>query len=41
MEVALTSSAKSEWKKALDNEYSSLMEHKTWDLGKASEVGIS
>ena len=37
MEEALSSSAKSEWKKALDNEYSSLMEHKIWDLVKAPE----
>ena len=37
MEEALNSSAKSEWKKALDNEYSSLIEHKTWDLVKAPE----
>ena len=34
---ALSSSAKSEWKKALDNEYSSRMEHKTWDLVTAPE----
>ena len=37
IEEALNSSAKSERKKALDNEYSSLMEHKTWDLLKAPE----
>ena len=37
MEEALSSSAKSEWKKVPDNEYSSLMEHKTWELVKAHE----
>ena len=37
VEEALSSSAKSEWKKALDSKYSSLMEHKTWDLVKAPE----
>ena len=37
MEEALSSSAKSKWKKALDNEYSSLMAHKTWGLVKAPE----
>ena len=37
VEEALSSSEKSEWEKALDNEYSSLMEHKTWDLIKSPE----
>ena len=37
LKEALDSSAKSEWKEALDNEYSSLIEHKTWNLVKPPE----